>query len=40
MLLSKARERNIIDNKVPKYIVTIEKRLELLSNIIVKEAKL
>jgi hypothetical protein len=39
ILLSKVQERDFIENKVLKNIIAIEERLELLSNIIVKDTK-
>jgi hypothetical protein len=38
MLLSKARERDIVGNTVPEHMVIAEKRLEMLSEITIREA--
>ena len=40
MLISKARERDFIGNKVPKNMVITEERLELLSEATIKEAEM
>ncbi|EKG09253.1 hypothetical protein MPH_13739 [Macrophomina phaseolina MS6] len=39
MLVSKARERDFVDNKVPPSMVAVEERLESLSNATVEEAE-
>ena len=38
MLLSKARERDIVGNTVPEQMVMAEKRLEMLCEITIREA--
>jgi hypothetical protein len=39
MLLSKARERDFVDNKVPDNKVAAEERLELLSEVTTRDAE-
>jgi hypothetical protein len=39
MLISKAREREFIGNKVPENMVAVEERLELLSEATIREAE-
>ena len=39
MLLSKARERDFVGNKVPENMMAAEERLELLSNATVRDAE-
>lgn len=39
MLLSKARERDFIGNKVPDRMIAAEERLELLSNATIRDAE-
>ena len=39
ILLSKAQERDFIGNKILENIIAIKKRLELLSNTIVKDTE-
>ena len=39
MLLSKVQKRDFIENKVLENIIAVKKRLELLSNIIVRDIK-
>ena len=39
MLVSKARGRDFIGNKVLENIMAAEERLELLSNVIIREAE-
>jgi hypothetical protein len=39
MLLSKARERNFVGNKVPDNMVAVEERLELLSKVTILDAE-
>jgi hypothetical protein len=38
MLLSKAREMDIVGNKVPEQMVMAERRLEMLCEITIREA--
>jgi hypothetical protein len=40
MLISKARERDFVGNKVPENMVTAEERLEILSEVMIREAEL
>ena len=40
MLISKARERDFVGNKVPENMVAAEERLELLSEATIREAEL
>jgi len=39
MLLSKARERDFVGNKVPDNMIAAEKRLEMLSNATIRDAE-
>jgi hypothetical protein len=39
MLISKARERDFMGNKVPEKMVAAEERLELLSEATIREAE-
>jgi hypothetical protein len=39
MLLSKARERDFVGNKVPDNMIAAEERLELLSNVTIRDAE-
>ena len=39
-LISKARERDFVSNKVPKNIVAAKERLELLSEVIIRDVEL
>ena len=39
MLISKARERDFVGNKVPENMVAAEERLELLSEATIREAE-
>jgi len=39
MLLSKARERDVVGNKVLKNMIAAEERLELLSNATIRDAE-
>ena len=39
MLISKARERDFVGNKVPENIIAAEERLKVLSEATIKEAE-
>ena len=39
MLISKARERDFVGNKIPENMVTAEERLEILSKATIREAE-